>query len=84
MAKKVRITIEMDSSFVTQLKLNCTFQKLGNLREDYRQHTAMQVLGLVAMLEGMGATPEQIDAEIPHEWRNNICVVSEERKVMEV
>lgn len=84
MAKKVRVTIEMDNEFLKQLRVNCTLQHLGNLKEDYRQHTAMQVLGLVALLEGMGATEDQIYAETPMEWRGNIQAISAERKVIEV
>lgn len=83
MGKRVRITLEMDNSFVSQLRANCTMQHLGNLREDYKPHTAMQALGMVALLEAMGATEEQVNAETPMDWRNNIRAIHEDRKVLE-
>ena len=84
MTKKVRITLEIDNEFIRQLRINCTLQHLGNLREEgYRQHTAMQILGLITLMEGMGCLSEQIEAETPPEWRGHITSLSDQRLVIE-
>jgi len=83
MSRKVRITIELDNEFIKLLRANCTLSKLGNLNKDYKQHTPIECLGIVALLESMGATEAQVNAEIPFEWRPHIQVIHEERKVIE-
>lgn len=81
MGKKVRVTIEVDEQFVRLLKANVQLSGLGNLRELAKQHQPMAVLGVVVLLEAMGQTPENIHAETPIEWRNNIEAISSERRV---
>lgn len=81
MAKRVRITLEMDASFLRLLNTNCQLSGLGNLRENYKQHDPSQVLAVVAMLEARGATEEQIHAETPIEWREGLQAIHSERKV---
>lgn len=82
--KKVRITLEMDEHFISMLRATCELKGLGNQREDYKPHTALDCLGVIALLEARGAKEEQIHAETPIEWRNNIQAIHEERKVIEV
>ncbi len=82
MSKKVRITLEMDSSFVSLLNVNCQLSGLGNLKEDYKKHSPSDVVALISLLEARGATEDQIYAETPIEWRNSIQVIHSERKVL--
>ncbi len=83
MAKKIRITLEMDEHFIRMLRATCELKGLGNQRENYKQHSALDCLGVIALLEARGIKEEQIYAEIPIEWRNNIEAIHEERKVLE-
>jgi hypothetical protein len=84
MSKRVRVTLELSESFVNLLRVNCQLSGLGNLKEEPKQHDVRAVLAIVALLEAMGATPEQVHAETPIEWRNDIEAVSDRREVLEV
>jgi hypothetical protein len=80
--KRVRITLEMSSSFLRMLRTECTLSRLGNLHEEAPQRTAGQVLMLVTLLEGMGATEAQVHAETPLDWRNDLVPLSDRREVV--
>lgn len=73
---KVRITLELDESFLKMLKVSNT---LGNVFEKDKL-TAPQVLAIVTQGEGYGAHVEQTYSKIPHEWRDGIDIVSSERR----
>jgi hypothetical protein len=81
--KKVQLTIQLNNSFLKLLRAQCTLEGLGNLKETSKKHTAMDVLSLIVLLEAMGATEEQIHAETPPEWRNDIEAIHEKRLVIE-
>jgi len=78
-AKRVRITLEVDSSFVRLLRAN--IQMKGFFSEDCaREPDVLQVLGIVALGEMMGALPEQIHFQTPPQWRPSIEAVHDERR----
>lgn len=80
MSKRVRIMVEVDSSFVRMLAANVG---LSRLREK-AQLTPMQVLALVACAEMKGGLEHEVDALIPDEWRDNLAVIHSERSVTEL
>jgi hypothetical protein len=80
--KRVRITLEVSSSFVRMLQATCQMSQLiGSEQKD--KLTALEVLGAVALGEARGALPEQIHAMTPIEWRDDIEPVSDMRTVIE-
>ncbi len=82
--KRVRITIEVDEHFIRLLKAQIKIGCYGNLNEDYRQHTPAMALAVLALAEARGGLCEQVDAELPLEWRQHIQAIHDERKVIEV
>lgn len=78
--KRVRLTIEVDSHFVTLLHANVMLT--GGLRPGERL-TASAVLARVVLAEARGGLPEQIEEIIPEEWSGNLRAICEERKVFE-
>ncbi len=84
MAKRVQVTVEVSEHFLRMLKATVALSGWGNLTEPYRPHTAAAVLAVVVLNEARGAFPEQVHAQIPHEWRSDIEAVSEQRKVIEM
>ena len=80
--KKVIIGIELDSEFVGLLRANMTLR--GSIPpNETHELSVLEVLGLVVLGESMGAYPEDIWSKIPQEWRPNIDIVPEIRKVIE-
>jgi hypothetical protein len=78
MSKRVRITLEVDSTFVKLLQAN--LQMKAGLLSGEREQDALQVLGVVALGEMRGAIPEQTHARTQIAWRPHIEVVHEERR----
>lgn len=81
-AKKVRVTVEMDSEFVGLLKANICLSKLD---EDKQPSVNLDVAGVLAVVvasEAMGNLPENTWRLIPPMWRPHIDVVPEERRVL--
>lgn len=79
-AKRVRVTLELSQSFVRLLNANIDLNGgiLPSLPLDPAQVLARAVLG-----EARGAYSSQVDLIIPPEWRPDIDVVHEERRVAE-
>lgn len=82
--KRVRITLELDGHFIRMLKAQVKLGGYGNLEEDYRQHAPAMALAVVALAEARGGLCEQVDAQLPFEWRDHLAVIHDERKVFEV
>jgi hypothetical protein len=84
-SKRVRVTVEVDQSFLRLLQANIELTR--NVRgwlhrdEDAGDITASQVLGLLVYMEARGGFPEQIGASTPFMWRPNIDVIHDERRV---
>lgn len=81
--KRVTVAIELTSDFIKMLNASCGLKHLGALRDDYVQHTAIDALAIAVLLEARGAKEEEVDANIPHEWRSGISVVHESRRVVD-
>lgn len=81
--KLVRITLEMDPEFIKHLQTTISLSGLGNLEENYKQHTALDALGVVALAEARGALEEQVHALTPIEWRPHIQAIHDLRTVEE-
>lgn len=81
--KRVRITIELDEHFIRLLNAQIRIGGYGNCNENYRQHTPAMALAVAALYEARGGYPEQVHAQIPHEWRPHLEVIHDERKVFE-
>lgn len=81
--KKVRVMVEMDEEFIKLLNIACSFKRLGAQREDYKDHTSIDALGIAVLMEARGGYEEQVDAEIPHNWRPHLSIVHEARQVIE-
>lgn len=77
--KVVEITLRLDSSFIRLLNANIGFS--GGMMPDAQD--VRGVLARTVLAEARGAHPEQVSAIIPPEWRANIDVVSDRRKVYE-
>jgi hypothetical protein len=80
--KKVRITLELDSHFVSMLRATLSMRHALNI-ETQPQLTAVEALGVVVYGEARGAFESDINAMTPHEWRPHIEAIHSERKVME-
>jgi hypothetical protein len=80
MAKRVRITIEADSQFVRLLVANV---ELSALREK-EQLQPIDALALVTCAEMRGGLEHEVDALIPPEWRDQLAVIHDERRVVEL
>lgn len=84
-SKRVRVTIEVDQQFLRILRANIEMTKttrgwlLNN--DDAGQLTPSQVLGLLVYMEARGGTEAQINASTPFEWRPNIDIIHNERRV---
>ena len=78
--KVVEITLRLDAQFVRLLAANVGLS--GGLVPDGPQ-TPPSVLARAVLAEARGAYPAQVAAVIPPEWRSNIDVVSDKRKVYE-
>lgn len=78
--KVVEITLRMDSQFIRLLNANVGLD--GGLVPD-RALDPTHLLARVVLAEGRGAHAEQTALLIPPEWRGNIDIVPERRKVYE-
>jgi len=78
MSKRVRITLEVDSTFVRLL--NANLQMKEGLLKGERMPDVLQALGIVALGEMKGALPEQIHLMLTPEWRPHIEAVHDERR----
>lgn len=76
---RVRVTIEVNSSFVGMLSADT---ELSSLREK-DQLSPSQVLALVSCAEMRGGLEHEVDALIPFEWRDSLAVIHSERRVVE-
>lgn len=77
--KRVRIALEMDLHFVSMLRATVGLKGLGP--DLNRQHTALEVLGVIVLAEARGALPEQVHLLCPPEWRPHIEAVTDARHV---
>ena len=78
--KRVRITIEMDSTFIRLLNANVMLD--GGLTPDKVQDVR-GVLARTVLAEARGAHETQVDLIVPPEWRANIEAIHDERRVFE-
>lgn len=78
--KVVEITLRMDSQFVRLL--NANIQLSGGIQPD-RGLDPPNVLARIVLAEARGAHAEETALIIPPEWRSNIDIVPERRKVYE-
>lgn len=85
--KRVRITLELDSTFIGLLNIEA---QLGQWRERSAGEkgrtglTPSLQLALVALMEARGGTEAEIWAAIQPPWRPHLDVVHAERKVEEI
>lgn len=77
--KVVEITLRMDSQFIRLLNANIGLS--GGMTPDTQD--VRGVLARVVLAEARGAHAEQTALIIPPEWRGNIDIVPERRKVYE-
>lgn len=77
--KVVEITLRMDSQFIRLLNANIGLS--GGMTPDAQD--VKGVLARVVLAEARGAYAEQTALIIPPEWRGNIDIVPEARKVYE-
>jgi hypothetical protein len=77
--KVVEITLRMDSQFIRLLNANIGLS--GGMTPDVQD--VRGVLARVVLAEARGAHAEQTALIIPPEWRGNIDIVPERRKVYE-
>ena len=82
--KRVQITLELSNTMLKYLQAELTLSNTFKKIKDGEQITASKVVGLLAYGEGKGAHEEQIQTMIPHEWWDEIKVIYENRKVIEV
>lgn len=82
MSKRVRFTLEVDNSFVNLLRAALTL-RLGKIDDPQRKVSVLEVLGIAALGEAMGAHSEETWARIPPEWRPHIDVIPDGRRVLE-
>ena len=80
MSKRVRVTLDVDTSFISLLNANIGLS--GGMNSDKERDVA-GVLAVVFLMEARGAFPEQVHAAIPHKWRPHIEAVSDMRQVTE-
>jgi|PlaIllAssembly_1097288.scaffolds.fasta_scaffold89356_3 hypothetical protein len=86
MAKKVRITLELENGFIKLLNAKCQLDGAihSAMKGDpSRQLDPAEVLAMLVLAEARGGTEEQIHAMTPHEWRSEINLIHEERRVYE-
>lgn len=78
--KVVEITLRMDSQFIRLLNANVGLS--GGMVTD-RVLDPPHLLARIVLAEARGAHAEQTALIIPPEWRGNIDIVPERRKVYE-
>ena len=81
MAKRVRITLEVDEHFVRLLQAKC--QLKGWLGDDSPELDTGGVLCVLVLGEARGGTEMQILEKTPPIWRPHVAVIHGERKVIE-
>lgn len=79
MAKKVRVGIEIDESFIRLLRANVELSDLKNKAE----LTPMQQLAIVVLYEARGGILKQVRDQIRREWEGSIDVHEDTRMVFE-
>lgn len=82
--KRVRITLELDSQFIRLLNANVNLSgaMMSTLKGDpTRQLSPKEVLAIMILGEARGATEEQLHAALPLEWRSNLELIHNERRV---
>ena len=83
--KKVRITLELDSSYLNLLKAKCQLSRYTEWAtggDDPPQLDAGAILSLLVLCEARGAPEEQTPTATPMMWRNGGPVlIHEERRV---
>jgi hypothetical protein len=77
--KRVRLTLEGDSTFVKLLQANV--QLSGLIGKD--ELTPSQQLAVMVLGEARGALEEQVHAQTLPVWRPHIEIIHSERKVTE-
>ena len=88
--KRVRIALEVDEHFVRMLTATVMLDERTKMAltgrhvagdPSPRQLTAADVVAVVVLAEARGALPEQVQAAIPPEWRDNITALHALRAV---
>jgi len=95
-SKRVRVTIEVDLSFLNLLRANIELTKSvrgwlpkgedaadEDAADEAGNVTASQVLGLLVYMEARGGTELEIGASAPYVWRPHVDVIHAERRVYE-
>ncbi len=86
MSKTVRLTLELKESYVKLLDFRMNSQPsvhaLLTSREGGQIDT-LDVLGMLVLMEARGSFPEEIHAATPLEWRNELCLIHDQREVIE-
>jgi len=80
--KRVRVMVELDNSFLRMLSAELSLNGTVKWQDTGKELTASQVLALGIFGEARGAHEHEIEAMIPNNWRPNIKLVHEERKVI--
>ena len=80
MAKRVKITLELTSSFVRLLQASV---ELKGLLAQEAKLDPVGTLAVVVLGEARGGLPEQIESRIPTDFLGDIRVVHDERVVTE-
>ena len=85
--KHVRITLELTESFVRKLTAKVNLSGINawlKAEDDPPLLDAAGILALLVYAEARGAHEEQIALATPHEWREELGIVHDERRVYEV
>ena len=86
MPKTVRITLELQNGFIKLLNAKCQLDGViqSAMKGDPQlQLDPAEVLAMLVLAEARGGTEAQIHAMTPHEWRSEISLVHDERRVYE-
>jgi len=84
---RVRITLEVDSSFLNLLRAKCTLKGWTRWSPNYKgeelppELDPAGVLAILVLGEGLGQVSEVIDATVPPTWRPHVDVIHDERRV---
>lgn len=83
--KRVRITLEIDESFVRMLQVKCEFTGVVGWLAGADNPPKLDLAGVLALIvlaEARGETTVVIDMATPPEWRGSIEAVHELREVL--
>ena len=82
--KSVRVTIELEPSFLKRLDANVVLSSISKKVKEGEELSPDQLLAWLILNEAKGVKPEQIDASIPMMNRSDCPeIISSERRVYE-